>query len=89
MLSNLLLWTTNQMEGVSVTLGELNLKETLKPVIALQSAIAGEKCIGLKNTIADNAWVVADANMLQLVVRNSGKQCHKIYCSRRRNYHCL
>src|ERR1700722_19445087 len=70
MLSNLLLWTTNQMDGVSVTLAELNLKETLKPVIALQSVIAGEKRIGLKNTIADNAWVIADANMLQLVVRN-------------------
>ncbi len=70
MLSNLLFWTANQMDGVSVTLAELHLKENLKPVIAIQSAIAREKCIGLKNHIPDGAWVVADANMLQLVVRN-------------------
>jgi len=70
MLSNLLFWTANQMDGVSVTLGELHLKESLKPVIAIQTAIAREKCIGLKNDIPDGAWVIADANMLQLVVRN-------------------
>jgi len=70
MLSNLLLWTSNQMDGVTVSLEELHLQETLKPVIAMQSAIAGEKCIGLKIDINDQAWVIADSNMLQLVVRN-------------------
>ena len=70
MLSNLLLWTSNQMDGVTVRLEELQLSATLKPIIAMQSAIAGEKCIVMKNMMANNAWVIADANMLQLVFRN-------------------
>jgi len=70
MLSNVLSWTANQMDGVTVHLEELNLLETLKPMIAIQSAIAAEKLIGLKNRMADYAWVIADADMLQLVVRN-------------------
>lgn len=70
MLSNLLLWTSNQMEGVSVKLEELRPAETLKPIITVQSAIAGEKCIELKNNIDFDALIIADANMLQLVIRN-------------------
>lgn len=70
MLSNLLSWTMNQMEGVSVNLEELNLSETLKTVIMVQAAIAGDKLIGFKNELSASAYVVADANMLQLVVRN-------------------
>ena len=70
MLSNLLLWTANQMDGVTVRLEELQLSETLKPMMVMQSAIAAEKCIGIKNIIANYAWVIADANMLQLVIRN-------------------
>jgi signal transduction histidine kinase len=70
MLSNLLLWTSNQMDGVSVKLEELRPAETLKPIIMVQSAIAGEKCIELKNNIDFNARIIADANMLQLVIRN-------------------
>ncbi len=70
MLSNLLLWTTSQMGGVSANLAELHLQDTLEATIEMQSAIANEKNIVLKNMIDDNAWVIADANMLQLVVRN-------------------
>ncbi|MGN6396046.1 MAG: sensor histidine kinase [Mucilaginibacter sp.] len=70
MLSNLLSWTMKQMEGVSVKLEELNLAATLRPVLLLQQPIALEKCITLKNEINQQARVVADANMLQLVLRN-------------------
>lgn len=70
MLSNLLLWTSNQMEGVSVKLEELRPAETLKPIITIQGAIAAEKCIELRNNIDFDALIIADANMLQLVVRN-------------------
>jgi two-component system sensor histidine kinase/response regulator len=70
MLSNLLSWTMNQMEGVTVKLEELHLNEILKTVITIQSTIAGEKCIDLKNELSGDAYVIADANMLQLVVRN-------------------
>ena len=70
MLSNLLIWTSNQMGGVSVKLEDLRLAETLNPIVTIQSAIAGEKGISLKNTLALNARIIADANMLHLVIRN-------------------
>jgi len=70
MLSNLLSWTMNQMEGVSVKLEELSLADTLDPVLLLQQPIALEKCITVKNEISQEARVIADANMLQLVLRN-------------------
>jgi len=70
MLSNLLLWTANQMDGVTVRLEELQLSETFRPIITMQGAIAAEKLIGVENMIANQAWVIADTNMLQLVFRN-------------------
>jgi len=70
MLSNLLSWTMNQMDGVSVNLETLNVSEILKPVLQLQRSIAEEKCIVLKNEMSDDACVVADSNMLQIVLRN-------------------
>ena len=70
MLSNLLSWTMKQMDGVSVKLEELNLADTLSPVLQLQQPVAAEKCISVKNEINPQAYVIADANMLQLVVRN-------------------
>ncbi|HEY9195173.1 MAG TPA: HAMP domain-containing sensor histidine kinase [Mucilaginibacter sp.] len=70
MLSNLLSWTMNQMEGVSVNLEQVNLNTLLKPVLQMQRSIAKEKLIELKTNIDNDAWVIADANMLQLVLRN-------------------
>jgi signal transduction histidine kinase len=70
MLSNLLSWTMNQMDGVSVNLEELPLNEISGPVLQLQQSIASEKMITLKNEIDSSAHIVADANMLQLVLRN-------------------
>lgn len=70
MLSNLLSWTMNQMEGVSVKLEELSVANTLGPVLLLQQPVALEKCITVKNEISHEACVIADANMLQLVLRN-------------------
>lgn len=70
MLANLLSWTMKQMEGVSVQLEELTLAETLRPVLLLLQPIALEKCISIRNEISGEARVVADANMLQLVLRN-------------------
>ncbi|MES2111736.1 MAG: HAMP domain-containing sensor histidine kinase [Bacteroidota bacterium] len=70
MLSNLLSWTMNQMDGVSVKMEALSLADTLAPVLLLQQPIALEKCITVKNEISQEARVMADANMLQLVLRN-------------------
>jgi two-component system sensor histidine kinase/response regulator len=70
MLSNLLSWSKTQMEGMTVHLSNINLKETLVPALRAQQAMAAEKCIQLENRISDSAFVLADSDMLQLVIRN-------------------
>jgi len=70
MLSNLLLWSKTQMEGVSVNLLPINLKDTILPAIKLQQSIAAEKKIKIEENINKSIMVLADRDMLQLVVRN-------------------
>jgi two-component system sensor histidine kinase/response regulator len=70
MLSNLLLWSKTQMEGVSVNLLTINLKDSILPAIKLQQSIAAEKKIKIEENINKSIMVLADRDMLQLVVRN-------------------
>lgn len=70
MLGNLLSWSKTQMEGVTVNLREINLKETLMPALMNQQTLAAEKCIHLEDLINETTVVLADRDMLQLVVRN-------------------
>jgi two-component system sensor histidine kinase/response regulator len=70
MLSNLLSWTMNQMGGVSVNLQQVSLSKSLKVILNLQQATAHDKGIELINEIDEAACVIADNNMVQLVVRN-------------------
>ena len=58
------------MEGMSVNLVKLGLEETLEPTLLLQASIAHEKGILLSNSIEKNIMVIADSDMLELVVRN-------------------
>jgi signal transduction histidine kinase len=70
MLSNLLLWSKTQMEGVSVNLLPINLKDSILPAIKLQQSIAAEKKIKIEENINKSIMILADRDMLQLVVRN-------------------
>ncbi|MFA6945783.1 MAG: HAMP domain-containing sensor histidine kinase [Pedobacter sp.] len=70
MLSNLLSWSKSQMEGVTVNLLPVNLKETILPAIRAQQSIAAEKNIKLEENICESTIVLADRDMLQLVIRN-------------------
>lgn len=70
LLSNLLSWSKAQMEGVVVNLCEVNLKQTLIPALSTHQTMAAEKCIQLEDEINDSIYVLADSDMLQLVVRN-------------------
>jgi two-component system, sensor histidine kinase and response regulator len=70
MLSNLLLWSKTQMEGVSVNLLPINLKDSILPAIKLQQSIASEKKIKIEENINKSIMVLADRDMLQLVIRN-------------------
>ncbi|MEO6151472.1 MAG: HAMP domain-containing sensor histidine kinase [Mucilaginibacter sp.] len=70
MLSNLLMWTKSQMEGVNANLAVVNLKDVLNTTLAVKKSSADEKGIQLTNNLKSNLLVIADPDMLQLTVRN-------------------
>ena len=70
MLSKLLIWSKSQMDGVTVKLTGLNLSEALKNTLELERIMALKKEIGLTYGLTPDISVVADSDMLQLVVRN-------------------
>ncbi len=70
MLSKLLIWSKSQMEGVVVKLSDVNLLASLKSTLEMERVLALKKEIVLTYTIDPLITVVADNDMLQLVVRN-------------------
>ncbi|MGA0555236.1 sensor histidine kinase [Larkinella sp. VNQ87] len=70
MLFNLLSWSTTQMKGTTVTLKPVNLFECLKPVIEIYKPLAARKAIQLDFRVGLTPEVLADAAMLQLIIRN-------------------
>ncbi len=71
MLFNLLSWTKAQMEGgVKVNLTGLNLNEVIVACLNLQQSTAMEKMITIENNVDQDLSIIADLDMLKLVVRN-------------------
>ncbi|MBA9077788.1 sensor histidine kinase [Rufibacter quisquiliarum] len=70
MLTNLLSWSKNQMEGVSIAVSPLPLSSLLPPTVDLFRDIALGKGISLHSSLAPHLVVMADTDMVQLVVRN-------------------
>lgn len=70
LLSNLLSWSKTQMDGISVKLIRLDLDHALEPTLLLQSSLAEEKGILLHNRVDKHIQVIADSDMLELVIRN-------------------
>ncbi|WP_240049537.1 sensor histidine kinase [Mucilaginibacter psychrotolerans] len=70
MLSTLLLWSKGQMDGVNVKLGYVTLRSTLFNTLELERAIALKKEITLSADLDWDIKIVADNDMLQLVIRN-------------------
>lgn len=70
MLSNLLHWSKSQMEGPTVNLLTLNLLNTIKDTLEMAKTQAYKKAIALSYDIDPHIVVAADADMLQLVIRN-------------------
>ena len=70
MLSNLLHWSKSQMEGPSVQLLTVNLLEVLTTTIEMAKANATKKQIEFQYNISPDIALLADVDMLQLVVRN-------------------
>ena len=70
MLQNILYWSRDQMEGITANLNPVFLYETLSQTLKLQQTLAGEKNILLTYHIDPLLKVVADVDMLELIVRN-------------------
>lgn len=70
MLSNLLMWSRSQMEGITTDKKLMNLAETITPVINVFQPMAVRKDVDLSYDIDPQLNVLADKYMLQLVVRN-------------------
>lgn len=70
MFSNLLHWSKSQMEGSRVNLIEVNLLAMLSDTLEMEKMHALKKNISLDYNIPPQLIVIADVDMLQLVVRN-------------------
>lgn len=70
MMSNLLSWSKSQLEGVQVNIESLNLLDTLRDMLKVEASIAYDKNLTLNQNIDQQLYIMADANMLIMVVRN-------------------
>lgn len=70
MLANLLVWAKSQMEGAKVNLRELNLYQLAATVLSVQGTLARNKHVIVKAEIDPELMVLADKEMLVLVMRN-------------------
>jgi len=70
MLSNLLHWSKSQMEGPSVNLLTINLFSAIRSTLEMGEIQAEKKNIDFSYHIDFQLMVIADTDMLQLVVRN-------------------
>jgi two-component system, sensor histidine kinase and response regulator len=70
MLANMLSWSKSQMEGVSVRLTPVSLPDTLSTTLDVQKLIAHKKGVTLSYDMTAGGNVIADKDMLQLVIRN-------------------
>ncbi|WP_374951001.1 sensor histidine kinase [Mucilaginibacter sp.] len=70
MLSKLLVWSKAQMDGVNVKLGHISLRDALYNTFELERSIALKKNITMSSEVDWDVKIVADSDMLQLVIRN-------------------
>lgn len=80
-LDNLLKWAREQVNGIQPNIESINLSEIIQKNLALFTALGQEKSIKLSSRIPSEIHVLADQNMLHLVLRNlisnAIKFCHK------------
>lgn len=70
MLMNLLSWSRTQLKGTNVQLKTLDVNEALKSWLKIEKSIAEKKGIRLNVLTAGQLNVMADHDMLHLVIRN-------------------
>jgi signal transduction histidine kinase len=70
MLVNLLSWSKSQLSGSNANLQPLNFYAIVSGTLDMMATVANKKGIKLTHTIDPGMQVMADADMLQLVIRN-------------------
>lgn len=70
MLMNLLSWSKTQLQGSNVQLKALDINEALQGWLKIENTIAHKKGIRLRMLTAGQLYLMADHDMLHLVVRN-------------------
>ena len=70
MLNNVLIWSQDQMKGMKSTLAPVNLRDVLVPQLSLFTNIAANKSITVETEIDSELVVIANRDMLQIIVRN-------------------
>lgn len=70
MLANLLHWSKSQMSGTNLQLSTVNLLAILNSTLEMEKLFSSKKEISLAYDIPTDINVIADVDMLQLIVRN-------------------
>lgn len=70
MLNNLLAWSTSQMVGKKATISGVNICSVLKPILEIYKPLSVKKSIRLTHSVDESLFVLADTNMLELILRN-------------------
>lgn len=70
MLFNLLSWSKSQLSGKSIEVQEVNLHGAINNTVEMLKKVADQKGIQISSSIAEDIKVVANVDILQLVVRN-------------------
>lgn len=69
-LDNLLNWARSQMQGIEVKKQQINLNQLIKPNIELLKPQAEKKAVEILNNISDDFTIIADKDMINLIIRN-------------------
>lgn len=70
MLYNILVWSKTQMDGLNVNLTPVDVASAIHPILKINKMAVSKKKISLDTNIDASIKVLADINMLQLIVRN-------------------
>lgn len=70
LLTNMLTWSKLQMNGQGVRLAAENVHEAIQRVLGIQRILADKKDINIVSDVAPSVYIIADHNMLEIVVRN-------------------
>jgi signal transduction histidine kinase len=70
LMENLLNWAGTQLQGFDTNIENLSIKVIVEEVLTSFNATLNQKNIQVLNSINENDWVLADKNLLALVIRN-------------------